>query len=223
MYIYKLSLLLSALFTTVCCAGNGNKPAQTEEQQTDTVAHQVTLLFAGDLMQHDGQIKAARMSDGTYDYSDVFKRVTPEISEADIAIANFEVTLGGPPFKGYPQFCAPDEYLVAAKDAGFDVLLTANNHCVDTRERGLRRTIDQMDSLKIPHLGTYKNREERDKQYPFIIEHDGIRICLLNFTYGTNGIPVPAPFVVNLEDTTEIARDIAKAKSMKPDVIIAFP
>ena len=223
MYIYKLSLLLSALFTTVCCAGNGNKPAQTEEQQTDTVAHQVTLLFAGDLMQHDGQIKAARMSDGTYDYSDVFKRVTPEISEADIAIANFEVTLGGPPFKGYPQFCAPDEYLVAAKDAGFDVLLTANNHCVDTRERGLRRTIDQMDSLKIPHLGTYKNREERDKQYPFIIEHDGIRICLLNFTYGTNGIPVPAPFAVNLEDTTEIARDIAKAKSMKPDVIIAFP
>ncbi len=219
-------LLLLPLFMAIGCQGNAQNNGQggnSDSLSTDTVAHQVTLLFAGDLMQHDGQIKAARMADGTYNYDDVFARVKDEVSEADLAIANFEVTLGGPPYRGYPQFCAPDEYLLASIDAGFDVLLTANNHCVDTRERGLRRTIDMMDSLKVHHLGTYKNAAERDKQYPFIIEHDGIRICLLNFTYGTNGIPVPKPFVVNMEDTVEIARDLAKAKTLKPDVIIAFP
>ena len=219
-------LLLLPLFMAIGCTGNAQNSGQGSEGDSlaiDTVEHHVTLLFAGDLMQHDGQIKAARMADGTYNYDDVFARVKDEISEADLAIANFEVTLGGPPYKGYPQFCAPDEYLQASIDAGFDILLTSNNHCVDTRERGLRRTIDMMDSLHVPHLGTYKNAEERERQYPFIIERDGIRICLLNFTYGTNGIPVPAPFVVNMEDTVEIARDLAKARSLNPDVIIAFP
>ena len=218
-------LFLLPLFMAFGCTGNAKNGQGSEADSTavDTVEHHVTLLFAGDLMQHDGQIKAARMADGTYNYDDVFTRVKDEISEADLAIANFEVTLGGPPYKGYPQFCAPDEYLYASIDAGFDILLTANNHCVDTRERGLRRTIDMLDSLKVPHLGTYKNAEERAKQYPFIIERDGIRICLLNFTYGTNGIPVPAPFKVNMEDTVEIARDLARARELKPDVIIAFP
>ena len=95
----------------------------------DTAAaqHQVTLLFAGDLMQHDGQIKAARTADGGYDYSDVFARVAPEIKRHDIAVANLEVTLAGPPYKGYPNFSAPDEYMHAAVDAGFNVLLTANS------------------------------------------------------------------------------------------------
>lgn len=214
------------LLLTIGCTGNAQTNGATTDNDStaaDTAKHQVTLLFAGDLMQHDGQIKAARMSDGTYNYDDVFKRVKPEISEADIAIANFEVTLGGPPYKGYPQFCAPDEYLRASIDAGFDVLLTSNNHCVDTRERGLRRTIDMMDSLGVKHLGTYKDAADRERHYPFFMEYDGIRICLLNFTYGTNGIPVPAPFVVNMQDTTEIAADLKTAKSFNPDVIIAFP
>ncbi len=223
-----MKLLYPTLFLLLAigCTGNAKTSGTAPDNDTnavDTTTHRVTLLFAGDLMQHDGQIKAARMSDGTYNYDDVFKRVKPEISEADIAIGNFEVTLGGPPYKGYPQFCAPDEYLNAAIDAGFDVLLTSNNHCVDTRERGLRRTIDMMDSLGVKHLGTYKNAAEREKYYPFFMEYDGIRICLLNFTYGTNGIPVPAPFVVNMMDTTEIAADLKIAKSLNPDVIIAFP
>ena len=91
----------------------------------------ITLLFAGDLMQHQAQINAARTSTG-YDYSDCFKFVKEEIDRADIAIANLEVTLGGKPYRGYPAFSAPDDYLFAIRDAGFDVLITANNHCLDT-------------------------------------------------------------------------------------------
>ena len=80
-----------------------------------------------------------------------------------------------------------------------------------------------MDSLGAKHLGTYRNQAERDSLYPFVIEHNNIRICLLNYTYGTNGIPVPKPYIVNLIDTTIIAQDIAKAKSLNPDVIICMP
>ena len=215
-----LLVALASIFS--CCTGNAQGGAESTVP-AEPQEHQVTLIFGGDLMQHEPQIKAARTANGTYDYSDVFDYMTPEIQRADIAIANFEVTLGGPPYKGYPQFCAPDEYLRAAIDCGFDVLTTCNNHSVDTYARGINRTIQMMDSLGVKHLGTYRNAAEREALYPFIIEHDSIRICLLNYTYGTNGIRVPEPCVVNLIDTTVIARDIAKAKSMNPDVIICMP
>ena len=197
-------------------------PAPNAERE-DAATSQVTLLFAGDLMQHDGQIKAARIAGGGYDYADVFARVKPEIERYDIAVANFEVTLGGRPYKGYPQFSAPDEYLQAAVDAGFDVLLTANNHSCDTGAKGLGRTLDLMDALPVLHLGTYRSAEERERTYPFIIERNNIRIAMLNFTYGTNGLPVPAPYVVNMENTAQIEEDIARAQESGADAIIAFP
>ena len=100
-------------------------------------------------MQHRAQIDAARTSDGKYDYSPCFSLVKEEISRADIAIGNLEVTLGGKPYQGYPTFSAPDEYLQAIKDAGFDVLLTANNHCLDRGKTGLERTITQIESFSI--------------------------------------------------------------------------
>ena len=221
----EISLLILAI-TCSCCTGNAQGGSATS---TDSIAqendkkHTVTLLFGGDLMQHIGQVQSAARPNGTYDYSGVFDLMAPEIQRADIAIANFEVTLGGPPYKGYPQFCAPDEYLQAAIDCGFDVLTTCNNHSVDTYGRGIDRTITMMDSLGAKHLGTYRNQAERDSLYPFVIEHNNIRICLLNYTYGTNGIPVPKPYIVNLIDTTIIAQDIAKAKSLNPDVIICMP
>lgn len=108
---------------------------------------QISLLFVGDLMQHQAQIDAARQGDG-YNYNDCFRHVKKEISEADMAIGNLEVTLGGKPYRGYPVFSAPDEYLYAIKEAGFDVLLTANNHCLDKGKLGLERTILMLDSLK---------------------------------------------------------------------------
>ncbi len=180
----------------------------------------ITLLFAGDLMQHQSQIDAAKTATG-YDYSDCFKYLTNEIATADVAIGNLEVTLGGKPYAGYPMFSAPDEYLYAIKDAGFNILLTANNHCMDRGKAGLERTIDKLDSLSLGYLGTYVNPEARLKQYPYLIEQNGFRIALLNYTYDTNGINVISPNVVNYIDKELIEVDIEKAKSMKPDAIIA--
>lgn len=109
----------------------------------------ITLLFVGDLMQHQAQIDAARVSEGKYDYSSCFSLIKEQISQADLAIGNLEVTLGGRPYRGYPMFSAPDEYLQAIKDAGFDILLTANNHCLDRGKKGMERTIQLLDSSGI--------------------------------------------------------------------------
>ena len=185
-----------------------------------TAQERVTLLFAGDLMQHDAQIKAARISDG-YDYSDCFKHVTKEISSADIAVGNLEVTLGGSPYRGYPSFSAPDEFLLAVKNAGFDVLLTANNHCLDRGKRGLERTVQMLDSLKIPFLGTYRDENERNGRYPLLLEKNGFRIVLLAYTYDTNGLRPSPPNIVNYIDSTQIKKDILVARRMRPDAIIA--
>ena len=180
----------------------------------------ISLLFVGDLMQHQAQIDAARQGYG-YNYDDCFRHVEKEISKADIAIGNLEVTLGGKPYRGYPVFSAPDEYLYAIKKAGFDVLLTANNHCLDQRKTGLERTILMLDSLKIPHAGTYRNPEERHKNYPLLIEKNGFRVVLLNYTYGTNGFKTDAPNVVNYINREQIRKDILDARRKLPDVIIA--
>ena len=198
--------------------GDDTAAEEREEAKTDSLS----ILVAGDLMQHSPQINAARSGNG-YDYKECFRLVKPEISAADLAIANFEVTLGGPPYKGYPCFSAPDEYLRDIIDAGFDILTTGNNHCLDSHQKGLERTIMMMDSLKVPHLGTYKDAAEREQNYPLLVEKNGFRIVLLNFTYATNGLRVKEPNIVNYIDTVQISGDIEKAKGMSPDLIIALP
>ena len=194
----------------------------TSRIQNSELGKRLTLLFVGDLMQHQAQIDAARQPDGTYDYSHCFSLVKDDIGRADLAIGNLEVTLGGKPYRGYPQFSAPDEYLHAIHDAGFDILGTANNHSLDRRKRGLERTLTLADSLDIPTVGTYRDSIDRQLRYPLIVEKNGVRIALLCATYGTNGIPATAPNIVNSLDRHELAADIRRARSLHPDAIIAF-
>lgn len=212
-----LILLVTVVFLFSCTPSSQKK--RVADQDT-IVTKRITLLFAGDLMQHQEQIDAA-VTSGGYDYQNCFSQVKGEIGKADVAIANLELTLGGRPYEGYPGFSAPDEYMHAIQEAGFDVMLTANNHSLDTGRRGLERTIRMLDSLKVPHLGTYLNSEERNRNYPLIIEKNGFRIALLNYTYATNGLKAREPNVVNYINKDEIALDIANARAKSPDVIIA--
>lgn len=183
---------------------------------------QVSLLFVGDLMQHQAQIDAARRADSRYDYTHCFSLVKDDIGRADFAIGNLEVTLGGAPYRGYPQFSAPDEYLQALKDAGFDILATANNHSLDRHRRGLERTLTLTDSLGIPTFGTYRDSLDRQRRYPLIVEANGLRIALLCATYGTNGIATTPPNIVNSLDRSELSSDIRRTRALCPDAIIAF-
>lgn len=183
----------------------------------------LSLLFVGDIMQHDSNIAAALDPiSKKYDYSACFEYVAPILRSADITIGNLELTLAGPPFKGYPQFSAPDALAVELKRVGFDVLVTANNHSLDRRRKGVERTIKVLDSLEIKHTGTFKDSLDRVSVYPLIVKKDGFQLSLLNYTYGTNGIPVTKPNIVNLIDTVAIKIDLAKARTQQTDAIIVF-
>lgn len=176
------------------------------------------LLFAGDAMQHQSQLDAAR-SRGSYDYRGCFDAVAPFISRADYAIVNFEASIGGKPHTGYPCFSAPEEYASALVDAGFDYFLLANNHILDRRDKGLHRTITTLDTLGIPHSGIYHDVAARDSICPELIYVNGFSIAVLNYTYGTNGIAASGPAVVNYIDTDNIARDCARARAMGAELL----
>ncbi len=192
-------------------------------QSFDDTGNRLSLLFIGDIMGHDTQIRSAENGDtGTWDYNDMFMYIKPLISEADIAIANFEVTLAGPPYKGYPLFSSPAALAHACSNAGIDYLVIANNHAVDRGRNGITGTINRLDSLGIPHTGTFVNKVARDSLYPLMITKKGLNIALLNYTYGTNGIKVQKPVIVNMLDRNLIAGDIEKAKNKKADFIILF-
>jgi len=183
----------------------------------------ISFLFIGDIMGHDEQIWSAEERETrTYNYHEVFKYIKPEISEADIAVANLEVTLAGPPYKGYPTFSSPASLAVACRDAGIDYLVTANNHSADKGKNGIINTIFRLDSIGIPHTGTFTDQAQKDTLNPLIIIKNGIKIALLNYTYGTNGIKVPPPVIVNLLDKEVIASDIEIAKQHNPDIVILF-
>lgn len=210
----KILVAAIAIFCTLL-------PTDSAAQYFYIPVHRINLLFAGDIMQHQNQLDAARTTEGTYSYSGYYRHIQGVVKSADIAVANLETPIGRSNFSGYPSFCAPDSFLYAARDAGFNVLLFANNHCLDRGKNGALYTLDLLDSLGIAHCGVYRNAEERGERYPLLIENKGMRIALLNYTYGTNGRNVPAPMVVNLIDREVIAEDILKAKSMNVDAIIA--
>ena len=174
--------------------------------------HTANLVFVGDAMQHAPQITAAQQSDGTYDYTPCFQYLEDDIQWADYAVVNLECPLGGKPYTGYPCFSAPDSYAQRLKDVGFDLFLTANNHCLDRRDKGLVRTCQMLDSLHIPHIGTYRDQQERDKRLPYIVNVKGIKIAFLDYTYGTNGIPIQGNVIVDFLDQQLIADDIALAR-----------
>jgi poly-gamma-glutamate capsule biosynthesis protein CapA/YwtB (metallophosphatase superfamily) len=207
---FLLLLLLPGLYIL---KGQGNTVPDTK----------ISLLFIGDIMGHDEQIWSAENREThAFNYDDVFRYIKPVISEADIAIANFEVTLAGKPYMGYPQFSSPAELAVACRNAGIDYLVTANNHAADRGKSGIIRTINKLDSIGIPHTGTFLNSASRDSLTPLMINKDGTSIALLNYTYGTNGIKVPEPVIVNMLDRDRITSDIEKAGNKNADVIILF-
>ena len=181
--------------------------------------NEAEIVFAGDAMQHQAQIDAARQPNGAYNYDECFAEIKSYISNADYAVVNLETPLGGKPYTGYPCFSAPDSYLTALSNAGFDLMLAANNHTLDRRDKGLLRTIDQFHSQKIEYIGIYRNNSHREKHLPFIKDINGFKIAFLNYTYGTNGINIQGNVVVDYIDRDLIKNDINKARAAGAEII----
>lgn len=198
-----------------------NNNTENISEQTDTT---FTLTAIGDVMCHNTQyFDAYNSSTGEYDFSYVFEDVSYYIRNSNIAIANLETTFAGEEigYSNYPRFNTPDALAYDLKELGIDVVSTAGNHSLDYGFNGLSRTIDVLNSADISHLGTYKAAEDQEKILFKYVK--GIKIAFINYSYGTNGIPVPEgkDFCINLIDEEAIKEDIEKAKSQNADIIIA--
>ena len=189
----------------------------------DETPKRAHLVFGGDLMQHYPQVYAARNSSGGYDYSESFKYIKPIFEQADISFLNLETTLTiSGYYTGFPLFRSPKEIAGALSDIGVDVAVMANNHVFDGGKQGVYTTLELLDSAGIKHTGVYTDCNSFIKEHPLMLSTKGFNIALLNYTYGTNGLPTPSGLSVNRIDSFTIARDIAQIDRAKTDAIIVF-
>lgn len=217
---FKLFLLTLITGTLVISCG-GKKPVNKDPDIAKKDSTCIKVIFAGDLMGHMPWINSG-LKNGKHDFDTAYTFIKPYIQQADYAMLNLETTLNGPPYTGFPMFSSPDALASDAQQAGFDFMALSNNHCADRGKSGIKRTNDVLDSLKIPHTGSFVDTAQYDKTYPPIVDVKGIKIAVLNYTYGTNGLTVYAPNVVNLMDSTQILDGIQRAKAKKPDLIISI-
>ncbi len=237
MYILLIILSLSLVF-----AGCSRKDMLKSEDRTSSIGEdippvvediaeempentQMTILAVGDIMFHMPQIRAAYDENtGTYDFKDNFEYVKKYIESADLAIANFETVTAGEdiPYCGFPNFNVPVEALDAVKYAGFDVLTTSNNHCLDQGKKGLLNTIYAIEERGLENIGTYKEPKEI-----MIKDINDIKLALLSYTYGFNGMEFTLTeeekaYMVSKIDEYTIEQDIKEAKDKGADVIVVF-
>lgn len=202
-----------------------SKEAEPEIVPADVPA-EITIRMVGDILLHDRVSQYAKQEDGAYWYDGIFDNLEEEIEEADLAIVNQEVIIAGEEFgvSGYPCFNAPFEMGDALVEAGFDVVCHGTNHALDQGKDGLLSCIDfwKTEYPEIAVLGINETAEKQDEIY--IFEQDGIRVAVLNYTYGTNGIPLPAdmPYAVDLLEKEQVVAHIEKAE-MLADFTIVCP
>ena len=99
----------------------------------------VTFSVVGDLMCHSTQFNYARQADSTFNFKPVFREIKKYFDNSDVVIGNLETVVFGNEinYSGYPVFNTPEDFLKGLKYAGFDILVTANNHIFDQREKGV--------------------------------------------------------------------------------------
>lgn len=183
-----------------------------------------TFTALGDTLCHNTQYwDAYNKQTGIYDFSYVYDDIRSYTEASDITISSLETTFAGEDrgYSNYPTFNTPDSLATALKGIGIDIISTAGNHALDYGYSGLCRSIDVLNNAGLSHLGTYKSAEEQEQI--LIKDVKGVKIAFINYTYGTNGIPVPSgkEYCVNLIDKELIKKQIAQAKEAKVDMIVA--
>ena len=238
----KWAALALALLLLAGCAG----PAAAEPTPTPTPVPTptptptppppttATLAVCGDVMSHMPVTNDAwEEEQDVYDYRPIWAQAEPYIQAADYAVANLETTLSETgPYSGFPAFRSPAALAGSLAGAGFDLVLTANNHCLDRGFDGLVSTLDALDEAGLAHVGTYRTQEEQAAGRIHLADVGGISVAFLGYTYGTNGIPVPSgrEYAVDLfntdymttlstPDTGRIEADLAAARALEPDLI----
>ncbi len=220
------ALLAIALFGISACSSPKVQAQDTPAEplpKPDSIVH-IKVRAIGDLMCHSPQFKNAKVGTDTFDFRPCFAPVKSYLESADFTIGNIETVFAGAKsrYTGYPMFNTPVDYLDAIKEAGFDFLTTANNHSLDRHQDGTFKTLNVLDEYGFGHTGTYSSQEDRDSIR--IVDVDGVSMALLNYTYGTNGMPVPEdkPWIINLIDTALIKQDVRAARALEPDLVVVL-
>lgn len=191
---------------------------------TPTPVPEVRLVMVGDILLHTPLAESGKKPEGGYDFSAVFANLKGEIEEADLALVNQEVIIGGAELgvSGYPSFNAPYELGDALADTGFDVVLHATNHALDKRKQGLLNCLSfwRENYPEMAVLGIHDSQESQQEIY--VYEQQGIRIAVLNYTYSTNGVPLPEdmPFAVDMLEKNRVAADLKRAQELADFVIV---
>ena len=187
---------------------------------------EITIVMVGDILLHTPVEEAAKDDADNYNFDFIFEDTKKDIASADIAIVNQEVIIGGEELgvSGYPAFNAPTEIGDALVKAGFDVVCHGTNHALDKGKKGILNTLDYWEENhpEITILGINDSKE--DQENITIIEQDGIKIALLNYTYGTNGISLPKgmPYAVDMLDKDKVISDLKYAEE-NADFTIVCP
>lgn len=233
-YIAVILVLLLIGVSVYACLNKENKEAKEPEKKVEDSEKNVEEVYAepeidivmvGDILLHEPVQESGKLADGTYNYDHLFANVAEDIQATDIAIANQEVILGGTEIglSGYPNFNGPFEVGDALAKAGFNVVLHATNHTLD---RGKEALVNCMNFWKQKHsdvavLGIFDSQEAYDNDI-YVYEQDGIKIAILNYTYGTNGMPFPEdmPFALAMLDEEKVVSDIEKANELADFVVV---
>lgn len=177
---------------------------------------EVSIISIGDILFHMPEVEAAK-ENGSYNFKPMFSDVKDIISSKDVAVANFESTINpNRNLSGYPSFNTPVQALDALKDVGLDVLLSDNNHSLDTGVEGIKSTNRFMKQYGFKVVGSGEPNEDKST----IVEKNGIKLGLLSYTYGTN-FGKQYSDMINYIDENNIKRDIDAIKS-KCDFIIIY-
>ncbi len=170
------------------------EPPTTTMPEPEHVVSTATILSTGDLVMHIPVVNTGAQSDGSYNFDSIFRYIKDYVSAADYSVVNLETTFAGTdngfPYAGYPRFNCPDALADATKEAGFDMLLTANNHSFDTTLVGYKRTLEVVRGLGLETLGTYLSADE---QKWTIVDINGIKVGMLCYTYATGLGPKGTP------------------------------
>lgn len=219
-----LAGLLAAALTTACTERDTAARAAPAGESARDARGAFTLLATGDIIPYPSIIRQARSDadGGGIDFRRILAGVKPLVSAADVAICHQETPYAAPdgPFTGYPLFRSPPQIAAALRDTGYDSCSTSSNHTLDDGFPGVRRTLDALDTAGVAHAGSARSAKEAGR--PARLRAGGAQIAHLAYTYGTNGIRVPAdkPWLVNLIDPDRIIEDARAARRAGADVVV---
>ena len=212
-YLLGVLSISGIIFSCIYFLTASDKEGETLKKDSDSSVRTARVVANGDILIHDALYYTAKKDDGSYDFNPFFEYVKPWIEGADLAIGDFEGTISDrSPLGGYPLFNAPVQIADTMKEVGYDVVDLAHNHILDTGLYGLKYTDKVFKDRGLDTVGVHADKK-RSEDKILIKEVNGIKIAILAYAYGYNGMDAN----LTAEDRTNHLSDLDEEK-MKEEI-----